>query len=377
MVMPDSPSPARIKVVGVGGGGGNAVSRMMQAEVRGIEYIAVNTDVQALDAVAADRKIPIGTKVTQGLGAGGNPVQGTKAAEETSDQLFDVLRDTDMVFITAGMGGGTGTGAAPVIAQIAKEAGALTVAVVTKPFTWEGFRRRQNAEDGVETLRDKVDALIVIPNDRLLQVIDKTTSVEAAFRIADDVLRQGIQGIAEIITVKGLINPDFADVRAIMQSAGSALMAIGKAEGPDRAVEAANLAISSPLLELSINGARGVLINFTGGQDMTLHEVTEAANVIGKVADPEANIIFGAVIDPQLEGQIKITLIATGFDGKTPLPQQKGYALHAASQPRPAVARTPVKQAVSAGNGATHDPDAILKFLQSESRNDPGRNRGF
>jgi cell division protein FtsZ len=363
---------AKLKVVGVGGAGGNAVNRMIDAGLTGVEFLTINTDSQDLEQSKAACRIQIGAKLTRGLGAGADPVVGRRAIEEDRDLVSAALEGADMVFVTAGMGGGTGTGAAPVIAQIAREAGALTVAVVTKPFTWEGFRRRQNAEDGVEILKDKVDALIVIPNDRLLQVIDKTTSIEAAFRIADDVLRQGIQGIAEIITVKGLINPDFADVRAIMQSAGSALMAIGKAEGPDRAVEAANLAISSPLLELSINGARGILINFSGGSDMTLHEVTEAANVIGKVADPEANIIFGAVIDPALEGQIKITLIATGFDGKAPTPQ-KSYAVHQVSPSRSREMRSPVKQ----GNGSTHDPDAILKFLQTETRGESGRGRSY
>ena len=316
MPTPEAPNPADIKVVGVGGGGGNAVTRMMQAEVRGIEFIAVNTDTQALQRAVADRKVQIGEKLTRGLGAGGHPSIGTKAAEESADQIFEILRDSDMVFITAGMGGGTGTGAAPVIAQIAKEVGALTVAVVTKPFTFEGHRRRLNAEEGIGALKDKVDTLIVIPNDRLLQVVEKKTTVEAAFKVVDEVLHQGIQGIAEIITVPGLINRDFADVKSIMAQAGSALMAIGRAQGEERAVEAAKAAIASPLLEVSINGAKGVLLNFTGGPDMTLFEVMEAADVITKVADQEANIIMGAVIDPRMEGEMKITLIATGFDGK-------------------------------------------------------------
>ena len=320
MPIGDTPPPATIKVVGVGGAGGNAVNRMMQAEVRGIELIAVNTDVQALERAAADRRLAIGSKVTNGLGAGGCPGVGAKAAEESSDQLFEALRDADMVFVTAGMGGGTGTGAVPVIAQIAKEAGALTVAVVTKPFTWEGFTRRANAEQGIAALKDKVDALIVIPNDRLLQIVDKKTSIDAAFRLADEILRQGIQGIAEIITVPGLINPDFADVRTIMAGAGSALMSIGRAEGDERAVEAAKAAISSPLLEMSVNGARGVLLSFTGGEDMSLLEVAAAAEVIGKIADQEANIIIGVVVDPRMEKEIKVTLIATGFDGRPNAP---------------------------------------------------------
>jgi cell division protein FtsZ len=318
MPIPEIVSFANIKVVGVGGGGSNAVSRMIQAEVRGIEFIAVNTDAQALARTDADRKIHIGDKLTKGLGAGGQPAIGTKAAEETSDQIYEALKDADMVFITAGMGGGTGTGAAPVIAQISQEVGALTVGVVTRPFTFEGARRRQNADDGINNLKDKVDTLIVIPNDRLLQVVDKKTSFEAAFRVVDEVLHHGIQGIAELITVPGLINLDFADVKAIMAKAGSALMAIGRAEGDERAVEAARAAIASPLLEVSISGAKGVLFNVTGGPDLTLFEVGEAADVIAKAADAEANIIFGAVIDPRMQGEIKITVIATGFDGRGP-----------------------------------------------------------
>jgi cell division protein FtsZ len=325
-----------IKVVGIGGGGGNTVTRMMQAEVRGIEFITINTDAQALERTAADRRVRIGETLTKGLGAGGHPEVGMKAAEENADQIFEILRDSNMVFITAGMGGGTGTGAAPVVAQIAKEAGALTVAVVTKPFAVEGHRRRQNAEEGIAKLKDKVDALIVIPNDRLLQVVDKKTSVESSFKIADEVLHQGIQGIAEIITVPGLMNRDFADVKSILAQAGSALMAIGRAEGDDRATEAAKAAIASPLLEVSINGAKGVLINFTGGPDMTLFELTEAADLIAKVADPEANIIMGAVIDPRMEGEIKITLIATGFDGKPALQPKAGSLAKPVQIPSPA-----------------------------------------
>ncbi len=317
--IPEVVSFANIKVVGVGGGGSNAVTRMLQAEVRGIEFIAINTDAQALARTDADRKIHIGDKLTKGLGAGGQPSIGTKAAEETSDQIYEALKDADMVFITAGMGGGTGTGAAPVIAQISQEVGALTVGVVTRPFTFEGARRRTNSEEGISNLRDKVDTLIVIPNDRLLQVVEKKTSFEAAFRVVDEVLHHGIQGIAEMITVPGLINLDFADVKAIMSKAGSALMAIGHAEGDERAVEAARSAISSPLLEVSISGAKGVLFNVTGGPDLTLYEISQAADIIAKAADPEANIIFGAVIDPRMQGDIKITVIATGFDSK-PMP---------------------------------------------------------
>jgi len=339
MPMPEIVSFANIKVVGVGGGGSNAVNRMIQAEVRGIEFIAVNTDAQALARTDADRKIHIGDKLTKGLGAGGQPAIGTKAAEETSDQIYEALKDADMVFITAGMGGGTGTGAAPVVAQIAQEIGALTVGVVTKPFVFEGARRRANAEEGIANLKDKVDTLIIIPNDRLLQIVEKKTSIEAAFKVVDEVLHHGIQGIAELITVPGLINLDFADVKAIMSKAGSALMAIGRAEGEERASEAAKAAIASPLLEVSITGAKGVLFNITGGPDMTLFEVTEAADIISKAADPEANIIFGAVIDPRLQGEIKITVIATGFDGKVlPPPALRGMTNHQLRTPREPVA---------------------------------------
>ncbi|MCL5264203.1 MAG: cell division protein FtsZ [Chloroflexi bacterium] len=309
---------ANIRVVGVGGGGSNAVNRMIQAEVQGIEFIAVNTDYQALQRADADKKIHIGDKLTKGLGAGGNPIIGTKSAEESAEELYEALKDSDMVFITAGMGGGTGTGAAPVIAQIAQELGALTVAVVTKPFTYEGAKRRAVADEGLSNLKDKVDTLITIPNDRLLQVVERKTSLEAAFRVVDDVLRQGIQGISELITVPGVINLDFADVKTIMAQAGSALMAIGRGEGETRATDAAKAAIASPLLEVSIDGAKGVLFNVTGGADLTLFEVSEAADVISKAADPDANIIFGAVIDPKLQNEIRITVIATGFDGKIP-----------------------------------------------------------
>ncbi|MCL4464727.1 MAG: cell division protein FtsZ [Chloroflexi bacterium] len=303
---------ASIKVVGVGGGGTNAVNRMIQTGVKGVDFICVNTDAQSLLANPASKRIRLG----KGLGAGGVPMVGKSAADENSTELYDALKDADMVFITAGMGGGTGTGAAPVVAQIAKEVGALTVGVVTKPFAFEGNKRRLVAEEGIMQLKDKVDTLITIPNDRLLQVVGKETSIEEAFRTVDDVLRQGIQGISEIITVPGLINRDFADVRSIMSQAGSALMAIGRASGDDRAVEAAKAAIASPLLDVTVDGARGVLFNVTGGPDMTLWEVNEAAQVIYKAADPEANIIFGAVIDPEMKGEIKITLLAAGFNSK-------------------------------------------------------------
>jgi len=305
---------ASIKVIGVGGGGSNAVNRMIDAGLKGVEFIAINTDAQALARSNADVKLRIGDKLTRGLGAGANPEIGKKAAEESSAELADLVKGADMVFVTAGMGGGTGTGAAPLIASIAREAGALTVAVVTKPFSFEGKVRSNQAEQGVSLLKDKVDTLITIPNDRLLQVAEKKTSMIEAFRIADDVLRQAVQGISDLITVTGLINVDFADVRTIMSYAGTALMGIGRATGENRAAEAAKYAISSPLLETSIDGAKGVLMNITGGTNLGLFEVNEAAEVIMKAADPDANIIFGAVIDESLNDEIHITVIATGFD---------------------------------------------------------------
>lgn len=305
---------AQIKVVGVGGGGSNAVNRMIQAGVKGVDFIAVNTDAQALIHSEAPTRIRIGDKLTKGLGSGGNPDTGRRSADESSEELFEVLKGADMVFITAGMGGGTGTGASPIIAQIAREVGSLTVGVVTKPFTFEGTRRRLSAEEGIAALKEQVDTLITIPNDRLLQISDKKTTLHEAFRIADDVLRQGIQGISDLITEPGLINLDFADVKTIMQLAGSALMAIGRGTGDSRCIDAARQAIESPLLEISIEGAKGVLFNITGGPDLGMLEVHEAASVIQQAADPEANIIFGAVIDPEMGNDVKITLIATGFD---------------------------------------------------------------
>lgn len=305
---------ADIKVIGVGGGGNNAINRMIDAGLKGVEFIAVNTDAQALFISKADRKIQIGEKLTKGLGAGANPEVGKKAAEESRDDIKKALQGADMVFVTAGMGGGTGTGAAPIIAEVAKELGALTVGVVTRPFMFEGKKRRDQAGKGIIELKSKVDSLITIPNDRLLQVVDKHTSINEAFRIADDVLRQGVQGISDLIAVPGLINCDFADVKTIMQETGSALMGIGVASGENRAAEAARGAISSPLLETSIEGARGVLFNITGDADLTLFEVNEAAEIIAQAADPDANIIFGAVIDESLQGEVRVTVIATGFD---------------------------------------------------------------
>jgi len=312
---------AQIRVIGVGGGGSNAVNRMIQANMVGIEFIAVNTDAQALLLTQAPTFIRLGDKLTRGLGAGGNPSVGAKAAEENVEELYERLKGSDMVFITAGMGGGTGTGASPVIAQVARDVGALTVGVVTKPFAFEGKKRRQAAEEGIALLKQHVDTLITVPNDRLLQVADKKMPLKEAFRLADDVLRQGIQGISDLITVPGLINLDFADVKTIMSAAGSALMAIGEASGESRAIDAAHIAISSPLLDIDINGARGVLFNITGGLDLTLYEVNEAADIISKAAHPEANIIFGAVQDQAFDGKVKITVIATGFDEQ----EQQGH----------------------------------------------------
>ena len=310
---------ALIKVVGVGGGGSNAVNRMIRAELMGVEFIAVNTDAQALLLSDAPHKIRIGDKVTKGLGAGADPSIGRKAAEDDSEKLYEALKEADMIFVTAGMGGGTGTGGAPVIAEIAKDIGALTVAVVTKPFAFEGAKRKLLAEQGIADLVDKVDTLITIPNDRLLQIVEKRTSMVDAFRIVDDVLRQGVQGISDLITVPGLINLDFADVKTIMTNAGSALMGIGHGTGETRAADAARQAIQSPLLEQSIDGARGVLFTITGGPDLALFEVNEAAEIIHAAADPEANIIFGAVIDDRMGNDVKISVIATGFDQLRPL----------------------------------------------------------
>ena len=305
---------ARIKVVGVGGGGCNAVNRMISEGIRGIEFISINTDGQALLFSEAETRVRIGDKVTGGRGAGGVPEVGRKAAEESSEELYQVLKGCDMVFITAGMGGGTGTGAAPVIAQIAKEVGALTIGVVTKPFTFEGAQRMQAAEMGIAKLKEQADTLIVIPNDRLLQIVDKRASLEEAFLTADDVLRQGIQGISELITVPGRINLDFADVRTIMSEGGAALMAVGRGSGENRAREAAEKAISSNLLDITIDGAHGILFNVTGGPDLTLFEVNEAAAIIKETAHPDVNLIFGAVIDPSMGDEVRITVIATGFD---------------------------------------------------------------
>ena len=355
---------AKIKVVGVGGGGNNAVNRMIVAGLQGVDFISVNCDAQALLLSKAQNRIQIGEKLTKGLGAGANPEIGQKAAEESREIIIEQLRGADMVFVTAGMGGGTGTGAAPIVAECAREAGALTVGVVTKPFSFEGKRRMNQAEAGIVTLKERVDTLITIPNDRLLQVIDRRTSMIDAFRIADDVLRQGVQGISDLISVPGLINADFADVKTIMSNAGSALMGIGTATGDNGAVAAAEAAIKSPLLEASIEGARGVLFNITGGKDLSLFDVTEASNIITEAVDPDANIIFGAVIDEKLDDEIRVTVIATGFNGKNPAlypektgqstiktpgwntPRQRGGATEVKANPpkQQAVADTPAKE---------------------------------
>ncbi len=321
----NNPAPetfARIKVIGVGGGGQNAVNRMISTGIQGVEFIAANTDAQALALSKAPVRIRLGEKLTRGLGAGGDPEVGRKAAEESADELYNVLKGADMVFVTAGMGGGTGTGAAPIVAQIAKECGALTIGVVTRPFSFEGSRRMQAAEAGINRLKEHAHTLIVIPNDRLIQLADKRVSLEDAFRLADDVLHQGIQGISELITVPGLINLDFADVRAIMSEGGAALMAVGRGSGEDRARIAAEQAISSKLLDITIDGARGVLFNITGGPDLTLFEVNQAAAIIRETTHPDVNMIFGAVIDPNMGDEVRITVIATGFERTSAMPRR-------------------------------------------------------
>ncbi|EJW17423.1 cell division protein FtsZ [Paenibacillus alvei] len=307
---------AQIKVIGVGGGGSNAVNRMIDNGVKGVEFITVNTDAQALHFAKSEHKLQIGDKLTRGLGAGANPEVGKKAAEESRELISNTLKGADMVFVTAGMGGGTGTGAAPVIAEIAKECGALTVGVVTRPFTFEGRKRFAQAEIGIEALKEKVDTLIVIPNDRLLEIVDKKTPMLEAFREVDNVLRQAVQGISDLIAVPGLINLDFADVKTIMTERGSALMGIGVANGENRAAEAARKAIMSPLLETSIDGARGVIMNITGGANLSLYEVNEAAEIVTEASDMEVNMIFGAIIDENMKDDIKVTVIATGFENK-------------------------------------------------------------
>ncbi|OGY46817.1 MAG: cell division protein FtsZ [Candidatus Buchananbacteria bacterium RIFCSPHIGHO2_02_FULL_38_8] len=315
-IKPDIETFAKIKVVGIGGSGGSAVNRMVNSKIRGVDFLVINTDVQALHHSQAHTKLHIGKMTTRGLGAGMDPEIGRKAAEENQTEIRDALNGADMIFVTCGLGGGTGSGAAPIIANMARESGALTVAVVTKPFSFEGAQRRAIAEKALSELQDKVDAIVTIPNDRLLQIIDKKTSLLEAFKVCDDVLRQGVQGIAELITVPGLINVDFADVRTIMRDTGSALMGIGQGSGETRAVEAAKSAVTSPLLELSIDGAKGILFTVVGGSDLGMHEIEEAAKIITQSADPNAKIIWGAVINEALKDEIKITVIATGFSGR-------------------------------------------------------------
>lgn len=376
---------AHIKVVGVGGGGSNAVDRMVEDGVRGVEFITINTDAQALMHSKADVRIRIGDKLTKGLGSGGNPVIGQKSAEETTEEIYEALKGADMVFITAGMGGGTGTGASPVIAGIAQDLGMLTVGVVTRPFTFEGNHRQKTAQQGIEQLKPMVDTLIIIPNDRLLQTASKNTSMLQAFRMADDVLRQGIQGISDVITQRGLINVDFADVKAIMAQQGSALMAIGVGSGDNRMVDAVNMAIASPLLEVSIDGAKGVLLNVTGGEDLGILEVYEAAKIVQEAVDPDANIKFGAVLDPNFTaGQVKVTLIATGFDSVKPNVQRNSRLYPSASiphqtqpqqpqQPQPQQpqqpARAPQPTPRAAPNFSSADDLDIPPFLRNRNRN--------
>ena len=368
----DSENFALIRVIGVGGGGSNAVNRMIRAEMMGVEFIACNTDAQALLQSDAPHKIRIGDKITRGLGAGGDASIGQRAAEEDRDKIADAIADSDMVFITAGLGGGTGSGAAPVVAEIAKEQGALTIGVVTKPFSFEGSRRKLVAEKSAEELKAKVDTLITIPNDRLRDVVQKNTSIVDAFRVVDDVLRQGVAGISDIITVPGLINLDFADVRAIMKDAGSALMGIGRATGDNRALEAARQAVASPLLEINISGAQGILFNITGSSNLTLWEVTEAAEEIRAAADPEANIIFGTSFNERLGEEVMITVIATGFDGRRRSDSARtaaGERVASAAGGRPAAA-------IPTGGAAIPARDFLEELERQRSESDSaGRSR--
>ena len=367
----DSENFALIRVIGVGGGGSNAVNRMIRAEMMGVEFIALNTDAQALLQSDAPHKIRIGDKITRGLGAGGDASIGQRAAEEDRDKIADALADSDMVFITAGLGGGTGSGAAPVVAEIAKEQGALTIAVVTKPFSFEGSRRKLIAEKAAEDLKAKVDTLITIPNDRLRDVVQKNTSIVDAFRVVDDVLRQGVAGISDIITVPGLINLDFADVRTVMKDAGSALMGIGRATGDNRALEAARQAVASPLLEINISGAQGILFNITGSSSLTLWEVTEAAEEIRAAADPEANIIFGASFNERLGEEVMITVIATGFDGR----RRTDSARAATGERVASVVGARPAAAIPAG-GATIPARDFLEELERQRSETEGGARG-
>ncbi len=345
--MPEAESSALIRVVGVGGGGNNAVNRMISENIAGVEFVAINTDQQALLGSKAPVRIAIGDRTTRGLGSGGSADVGTRAAEESLEEITQTLQGSDMVFVTAGMGGGTGTGATPVVAKAARESGALTIGVVTRPFSFEGTQRSRAAETGIEQLKEQVDTLIVIPNDRLLEMADKRISLLDSFSMADDILRQGIQGISELITVPGLINLDFADVKSIMSLGGAALMAVGEASGEDRARLAATEALSSRLLDVTIDGARGILFNVTGGNDLTLVEINQAAAIIRETAHPDVNLIFGAVIDEKLEDKIRITVIATGFEHTMPLRYMAGSAPSTNQAPRPMPTRQPMRETTS------------------------------
>lgn len=363
---------AKIKVIGCGGGGSNAVNRMIDTGVKGVEFITVNTDAQALHLAKSEMKLQIGDKLTRGLGAGANPEVGKKAAEESRELIANALKGSDLVFVTAGMGGGTGTGAAPVIAEIAKECGALTVGVVTRPFRFEGLKRARQAEQGIAALKEKVDTLIIIPNDRLLEIVDKKTPMLEAFLAADNVLRQGVQGVSDLIAVPGLINLDFADVKTIMTERGSALMGIGYASGENRAAEAAKKAISSPLLETSIDGARGVLLNITGGNNLSLYEVNEAADIVADAADPEVNMIFGAVIDETLKDEIRVTVIATGFEHREATspakkPAATGTTASASQSQEPVDNR--LGNLRPFGGQSSNDQLDIPAFLRNRNRN--------
>jgi cell division protein FtsZ len=366
-ILPDVDTSARIKVIGCGGGGGSALNRMIDAKMQGVEFVVINTDAQALLHSKAAQKIHIGRETTRGLGAGADPEVGRKAAEESEKEIYEAVKGADMVFITLGEGGGTGTGAAPLIASAAREAGALVVAIVTKPFTFEGERRRRSADAGIVELKDTVDTLITIPNDRLLQMIDRKTSLVDAFGIVDEVLQQGVQGISNLITIHGLINLDFADVKAIMSNAGSALMGIGRASGDNRAVEAARQAIDSPLLETSIEGARGVLFNISGGRNMTMHEIDEAAKTITDAVDPDANIIFGAVLDDALEDDLQITVVATGFDSTR---RATSHATHPSHHHEPAVREheVAVKAVVAEEPEVEPEPEPYMPPVMPASR---------
>jgi len=369
---------AQIKVIGVGGGGSNAVNRMIDNGVKGVEFITVNTDAQALHLAKSEHKLQIGDKLTRGLGAGANPEVGKKAAEESRELVASRLKGADMVFVTAGMGGGTGTGAAPVIAEIAKECGALTVGVVTRPFTFEGRKRSAQADLGIEALKEKVDTLIVIPNDRLLEIVDKKTPMLEAFREADNVLRQAVQGISDLIAEPSLINLDFADVKTIMSERGSALMGIGMANGENRAAEAARKAIMSPLLETSIDGARGIIMNITGGANLSLYEVNEAAEIVIAASDPEVNMIFGAIIDDNLKDEIKVTVIATGFEHKgptrrpiaTPMPQAQPQAQVQTESSSPSDLRQTGNLRPFGNQNLSSDQLDIPAFLRNRPRGD-------